>query len=91
MLYFDRIYISKGSDVQKECINCQYVYFLDKGFKFQLDVCNGCHGVLVIPMNLNDSISLKIRRVDYHCVMNEISKSQVVKLLQNADLNKKVG
>ena len=22
---------------------CQYFYFLNKGFKFQLDVCNGYH------------------------------------------------
>ena len=25
----------------KECLICHYWYFLDKGFKFQPDVCNG--------------------------------------------------
>ena len=53
MLYYDRIDISKGIDVNytsvsKECITCHYRYFLDKGFKFQPDVCNGInHNVLL--------------------------------------------
>ena len=38
MLYFDRIYISEGIDinktsVSKECDICHYCYFLNKGFK----------------------------------------------------------
>ena len=40
MLYFDRIYVSKGTDVNKtseskECDICHHRYFLDKGFQFQ--------------------------------------------------------
>ena len=39
MLYFDRIDVSDGSDVNKtseskECDICHCWYFLDKGFKF---------------------------------------------------------
>ena len=38
----------ENSDVNKtreskECDICHYWYFLDKRFKFQPDVCNGCH------------------------------------------------
>ena len=45
MLYFDRIDISEGIDVNKtsapkECDNCCYWYFLNYSFKFQTDVCN---------------------------------------------------
>ena len=44
MLYFSRTDVSKGIDVKKyeskECNICHYWYFLDKGFKFQSDVCN---------------------------------------------------
>ena len=41
MLYYDRIDVSEGIDVNKlissasqECDICRYCYFLNKGFKF---------------------------------------------------------
>ena len=40
-------------------------------------------------MNLNDIIFMKICGLDYHCIMNKISKSEVLTILQNADLSKK--
>ena len=41
MLYFNRVEISEGIDVNKtsaskECVVCCCWYFLDKGFKFHL-------------------------------------------------------
>ena len=36
--------INKTSE-SKECDIWHYWYFLVKGFKFQPDVCNGCHDV----------------------------------------------
>ena len=59
MLYYDRIDISEAIDVNessesKECDICHYWYFLDKEFyKFQQDVCNGSHDVLMMSMNLS--------------------------------------
>ena len=58
MLYYDRIDISEAIDVNessesKECDICHYWYFLDKEFKSQQDVCNGCHDVLMMSMNLS--------------------------------------
>ena len=57
MLYHDRIDVSEGIDVNKtskskKCDICHYWYFLDIEFKFQPDVCNGCHDVLMISLNL---------------------------------------
>ena len=57
MLYYDRFDVSQGIDVNKtseskECDICHYWYFLDKGFNFQPHVCNGCHDVLMMSMNL---------------------------------------
>ena len=58
MLYYYRIDISEAIDVNesselKECDICHYWYFLDKKFKFQQDVCNGCHDALMMSMNLS--------------------------------------
>ena len=59
------------------------VVLLDKWFKFQPDFCNGCHDV-------NDVFKrwqyFKHLRCYYCCIINKISKSEAVNLLQNADL-----
>ena len=51
MLYFNRIYVSEGTDVNKtsasrECDICYFWYFLNYSFKFQPIVCNRCHDLL---------------------------------------------
>ena len=57
MLYFDRIDIFEGINVDKasaskECIICHCWYFLNKGFKFQPNICNRCHDVLMMSINI---------------------------------------
>ena len=49
----------------KECNICYYWCFLDKGFKFQQDVCNGCHDLLRMSMNLSniDILNIKLRSI----------------------------
>ena len=68
-----------------------YWYFLDKGFKFQPDGCNGCHDILMISMTLSNIAVLNIHSCDYRFIMNGISKSEVVNLLQKAELKEKSG
>ena len=57
MLYYDRIDVSEGIDISKtskskKCNICHKWHFLDKEFKIQVDVWNGCHDVLMMYMNL---------------------------------------
>ena len=57
MLYYDRIDVSEGIDANKtskskEWDICHYWYFLNKGFKFQPNVGNGCHDLSMMSMNL---------------------------------------
>ena len=59
MLYFDRINLSEEIDVDKtsaskECDICHYYYFLNYNFKSQSNVCNICHDLLKMSMNLRD-------------------------------------
>ena len=61
MLYFDRINVSEKTDVNKssvsnECDICHYLSFLNKGFKFQPNVCNKCHDLLMMSMSLSDAV-----------------------------------
>ena len=69
----------------------RYWYFLNKGFKFQPYVCNRCHDLLMMSMNLSDISVLNIKGSDYHCIITGISKSEAIKLLQNIDLIEKSG
>ena len=96
VLLFDRIDVSEGIDINrtntsKECDIFHYCYFLDKGFKFQPDVCNGCHDVLVMSMKLSNITILNINGVDYQCIIKGIGKSEAINLLRNADLAEKSG
>ena len=68
-----------------------YWYFLNKGFKFQLDVCNGCHDILVMSVNLADIAILNIQGADHFCIISTINKSEAINLMQNIDLTKKNG
>ena len=96
MIYHDRTDVSEGTDViktstSKEYDICDYWYFLDEGFKFQQDICNGCHDVSMISVNLNNIFILNIQCVDYYCIIDRISKSDTVNLQQNVDLAEKNG
>ena len=79
MLYFDRIDVSEGTDVNKtsnskKCHVCQYLYFLNKGFKFQPNVSNRCHDLLMMSMNLSDMAVLSIEGSDYRSIISGISE-----------------
>ena len=73
MLYFDRINVSEGTDVNKtiaskECDICYYWCFLNYSFMFQPNVCNRCHDLLMMSMNLSDIAVLNIKGSDYRCI-----------------------
>ena len=58
---YDTIDISKGIDISKtnsskECYVCHYRYVLDKHFKYEQYLCNGCHGLMQKAMNFNVTI-----------------------------------
>ena len=94
MLYYDRTDVSEGIDVNKtsafkECGICHYWYFLNYSFTFQLNVCNRCHDLLMMSINLNDIAIFNIKGSDYHCIISLISKNDAINLMQNADLTEK--
>ena len=65
--------------------------FLEKGFKFQSYVCNDCHDVLMMSINLNDIAILNIINADYCCTISGIRKGEAVNLLEPLDLTEKGG
>ena len=95
-IIFNRIDISEGTDVDKtseskDCDIYQFWYFLNNSFKFQPNVCNRCHNLLMISMNLSDIAILNIKGSDYRCIISLISKNEAIKLRQNVNLSEKSG
>ena len=82
MLYYDRIDVSEGIDVNKTSASkerdvCHYWYFLNFSFKFQPNVCNRCHDLLKMSMNLSDIAILNIKGSNYRCIISLISKMRL--------------
>ena len=65
--------------------------FLNYSFKFQPNICNRYHNLLMITMNLSDIVILNIKYSDYPCIISLISKNEAINLMQNAHLTRKSG
>ena len=96
MLYFDRIDLSEGIDINKtsaskKCDICHYWYLLNFSFKLQPNVCNRCHDLLMTSMNLSNIAILNIKGSDYDCIIILISKNEAINLMENDDLTQKSG
>ena len=79
MLFYDRIYLSEGIDPAKSnnsktCRVCHCCFF-NHVFKFQDYVCNGCHDLTMLCLDLSDTAIITIKSVDYYCIMHGICKS----------------
>ena len=89
-MYYNRIDISKGTDPtksnkSKECMICHYWLF-NQGFKFQDSVCNDCHDLKILSVNINDIATISIKNVDYCCIIHNITKSEAINLLESSVL-----
>ena len=73
----------------QECDVCYYWYFLNYSLAFQPNVCNRCHDLLMMSVNLSEDAILNIKGSDYCCIIRLISKNKAISLMQNADLTEK--
>ena len=60
---------------------CYYCFF-NHGFKFRDYVCNGCHDLSMLCLNISDTV----KNIDYLYIMYNINKSEAISLLQNSVL-----
>ena len=96
MLEYDRIDISEeininNTNASKECKICRYWYFLDKNFKYEPYLCNGCHNLMQKAMNFNDIAFVSIKGNDYRIHFWYMSKDDAISIMNNSDLNEKAG
>lgn len=70
MLHYDRIDISKGTDVvksnkSKDCIICYHLFF-NHVFGFPDSVCNSCCNLSILCLNLSDIAIITAKNFDYY-------------------------
>ena len=76
-MHCDRFDVSEGIDVDKasasrECDIYHYWFFLNYSFKFQQNVCNRYHDLLMMSVNLSHIAILNIKASDYRCIISFI-------------------
>ena len=87
MLY-DRIDISEGinptkSNKNRICMICHFCHlsFFNRGFKFLDYVCNGCHDLTMLNVDISDTAIITVKNVDYRCIIRNISKTEAINIL----------
>ena len=96
MLWCDRIGVSEGIDVNKtnaskQCDIYHYWYFKDIGVKYEPYLYNGFHGLMQNAMNFNDVGIVSVKVSDYIIQFWFISKNDAISIMNNSDLNDKMG
>ena len=65
---------------------CHY-WFFDHGLKFQDYVCNCCHDLSMLSVDISDITIITVKNVDYRCIIHNISsKSEAINLLKSVVL-----
>ena len=83
MLKYDRIDISEGNDVNKinfsrECNICHYWYFKNIGFKYEPDLCNGCHDLMQKAISFNNVVIIDVKGSAYRFIFGiSVKKMQL--------------
>ena len=62
-----------------------YFYF-NHGFKLQDYVCNGCHDLTMLSLNISDIAIITVKNIDYRCTIYNISNSETINLSKNSVL-----
>ena len=86
MLYYKRIDIREGIDLTKSNNRKEFMFYnnscFNQGFKFQEYVCNGCHDLKMLRVNINDIAFIIVKNLDYRCNIHNIDKSEAINFIK---------
>ena len=97
MLEYDRIDNSEGIDstrnklVSRECWLCGFWFYLDKNFKFERYLCDGCHDMSVRAVSMNNLGVVYVGGNAYRINFAFMSKSEAYDRIKNAVIKDKRG
>ena len=76
---------------QKNVIFAIIGMFLDKGFKYEPYLCNGCHSLMQKAIEFNDIAVVSVKGSNYRTHFWYMSKTDARNIIKNSDLNEKNG
>ena len=97
MLEYDKIDINEGIDVNKnkliskECIICNYWYFINRNFNYQRYVCDGCHDMSLKTSSMHNLAIGYNNGNAYRINFALMSKNNALNLIRNAVIIDKKG
>ena len=63
--------------------------FLDDSYKYEPEVCNGCHYLSLVAYELENISILNVKGVDYRCVLWNMTKNDAINRLNHSQLDDK--
>ena len=90
MLEYDRVDISEGIDINKyeeisrECSLCKFHYFLDKNFKYESYLCDGCYDLFMKTVSTQDLTIINHNGNYYRVIFAFMTKKDAYNLIKNA-------
>ena len=57
--------------------------FFDKGFQYDLYLCNGCHDLMQRAMKWNDVAIVPVKKINYRIHFWYINKDDVIYIIKN--------
>ena len=90
MLEYDKIDINEGIDVNKnklvskECIICNYWYFINRDVNYQRYVCDGCHDMSLKTSSMHNLVIGYNNGNAYKINFEFVSKNDALNLIKNA-------
>ena len=87
---YNRIDILEEIDINKtndsiECDICHYWYFLDKVFKYEPYLCNGCHDLMQQAINFNNVAIVSVKGSNNRIHFWYLSKNDAINLMKSPD------
>ena len=70
--------------MHQKCDICHYWYFLDKNFKYESYLCNGCHDLMQKAFNFNDVAIVSVKGGLYRIHFWYKSKYDAINVMKNS-------
>ena len=95
MLKYDRIDISEGIDINKcketsrECSLCKFYYFLEKIFKYEPYLSDGCYNMSMKAVSIQNLTIINHNGNYYRVIFALMTKKDAYNLIKNAIMGEK--
>ena len=77
--------------MSKECDISHYWYFKDTGFKYETNLCNGCHDLMQKTMSFNNIAIVYVKGSAFKIHFWYMSKDDAINIINGSNLVDKRG